>query len=219
MKKYPFLITISVLFIITQLSCSKEMSQENNGSQPPPGTCDYAPYTVGSTFSYININNTNDTTHFTFTVSGDTTINGIVYKKMGNDSVFTCSNCASGEYTQIASILTFQGYEANDLQLTYLKDNVVAGTSWKDTITVNNGSVSSTGILEFTITATGMTKSVNGEDYTDVIAVRTDAYALVSDNTIPVGTLFTSYYGKGIGLIEMDKEEDTTRLVSYDLQP
>lgn len=218
MKKYYFLIAIlsslSLLF-----SCSKEMSNEGEGPESPTGTCDYAPYTTGSSFSYINVNRAKDTISYTLTVSEDTTINGNVYKKIGNDSVFTCSGCESGVYTQVASILTFQGYQADNLELTYLKDNVPAGTTWQDTITVTNDGVTSTGILEFTVLQKDFTKTVNGQDFAEVIAIKMDAFAIVFNNPIPVGTISTSYYGKGVGLIEADQLQDTTRITAYAIQP
>lgn len=199
-------------------SCSKEESQEGGSITTPATNCAYAPYTAGSTFSYINISNS-DTSDYTLTVVGDTTINGATYKKVGNDSVFLCSGCDNGVYTQVANLLTFQGYHANDLKLTYLKDNVPAGGSWQDTITVNNGTISTTGILEFTVTEKDISKTVNGKEYENVIAVRMDAYAIILNNPVPVGTISTSYYSKGVGLIEADQEQDTTKIVSYVLNP
>lgn len=218
MKK-GFFCTAILSIAVLLFSCSKEMSNEGDGNSPPLGNCEYAPYTNGSVFSFININSSKDTIKYNFTVSGDTTINGNVYKIVGNDSVFTCSNCKTGIYTQVASILTFQGYKADDLKLTYLKDNVPAGTTWRDTITVNNGGTNTSGILEFTLLQKGITKVVNGKNYASVIAVRMDAYAIVLGNAIPVGTISTSYYGRGVGLIEADQQRDTTLLVSYTLKP
>jgi hypothetical protein len=217
MKNFYLYIGAFILAIII-FSCSKEKSQEGDSITTPAAGCDYAPYTTGSSFSYINISN-NDTSDYTLTVTGDTTINGTTYKKVGNDSVFICSACEDGVYTQVANLLTFQGYKANDLKLTYLKDNVPAGANWRDTITVSNGSVSTTGVLEFTITEKDVKKTVNGKEYENVIAVRMDAFAIVLNNPVPVGTISTSYYGKGIGLIEADQEQDTTKIVSYTINP
>ncbi|HVI45920.1 MAG TPA: hypothetical protein VM802_13680 [Chitinophaga sp.] len=197
-------------------SCSKEMSKEGDAPQGTP--CEYAPYTNGSSFSFLNISQAGDTQRYTLTVSGDTTINGVTYKKVGDDNVFTCSSCKDGIYTQIAS-LTFQTYKADDLQLTYLKDNVAPGASWSDTITVKDGANTTTGILQHTVTGKGITKRVLNKDFLDVIVVRTDAFALLSGNTVPAGNVSTSYYAKGIGLVEADQPQDTIKLVDYILKP
>lgn len=197
------------------MACSKEISHDGTGFP----TCEYAPYTTGSSFSYIDVNLTQDTIAYTLTVSGDTTINGSTYKIVKDDSVFFCSNCKDGNYTQIASILTFQGYKADSLQLTYLKENAPLGSSWSDTVTVSNGTLTTKAVLQHSITQKGITKTVNGKDYLDVIAVKLDASAIVLDNPVPIGTISTSYYAKGIGLIEADQADDTIKLVSYILKP
>lgn len=197
------------------IACSKEMSHDGTGFP----ACDYAPYTNNSSFSYIDVNKTQDTISYTLKVSGDTTINGTTYKIVGDDSVFFCSNCKDGNYTQIASILTFQGYKADSLQLTYLKETAPTGSSWSDTVTVSNGQLTTKAILQHTITQKGVTKTVNGKNYLDVIAVKLDASAIVLNNPVAIGTISTSYYAKGIGLIEADQEDDTIKLVSYTLKP
>ncbi|RFS23344.1 hypothetical protein DVR12_10020 [Chitinophaga silvatica] len=212
---YLFVLACVIASFIS--SCSKEKSQEGE-SVISPTPCAYAPYTPGSTFNYENISNT-DTINYTLKVGGDTTINGKTYKTVGNDSVFICSGCKDGIYTQVANLLTFQGYQADDLELTYLKDNVSAGASWQDTITVSNGSISTTGVLEYTVTEKDVSKTVNGQEFEHVIAVRMDAFAVILNNPVPVGTISTSYYSKGVGLIEADQEQDTTRIVSYTIAP
>ncbi|SKA16778.1 hypothetical protein SAMN04488128_1021273 [Chitinophaga eiseniae] len=197
------------------IACSKEMSHDGTGFP----TCDYAPYTTGSSFSYIDVNLTQDTLAYTLTVSGDTTVNGNTYKMVGDDSVFFCSSCKDGIYTQIASIFTFQGYKADSLQLTYLKETAAMGSSWSDTVTISNGTLTTKAVLQHTIVQKGVTKTVNGKNYPDVIAVKLDASAIVLNNPVTIGTISTSYYAKGIGLIEADQADDTIKLVSYILKP
>ena len=58
-----------------------------------------------------------------------------------------------------------------------------------------------------------------GEAHAEVIAIKMDAFAIVFNNPIPVGTISTSYYGKGVGLIEADQLQDTTRITAYAIQP
>ncbi|WP_147243433.1 hypothetical protein [Chitinophaga flava] len=214
MKNLHSLLMILAGFTLL-IACSKEMSKEGTGFP----TCDYAPYTTGSSFSYIDVGQKQDTTSYTLTVSGDTTIGGTTYKKVRDDSVFFCSNCKDGIYTQIASLLTFQGYKADNVPLTYLKETVPQGSSWQDTVNVSNGTVTTKAILQHTIVQKGFTKTVNGKDYPDVIAVKLDASTILLDNAVPVGTVSTSYYAKGIGLIEADQTQDTIKLVSYIIKP
>ncbi|WP_143308570.1 hypothetical protein [Chitinophaga vietnamensis] len=211
MKSLYYLGTI-LLSCLLLFSCSKEMSREGTG---PVSTCDYAPYTQGSTFTYLNFNQAKDSATYTLTVDGDTTINGNVYKKLRDDSVFMCSGCKDGTYSQVASIMSFQGFKASDLRLNYLKDFLPAGSVWKDTITASNGTIATTGVLQYTILGKGAGKTVNGKAYTDVITVQMEAAAIVGGNPVPVGILSTSYYAKGVGLIEADQAQDTTILLSY----
>ena len=51
-----------------------------------------------------------------------------------------------------------------------------------------------------------------------MIVVRLSASVKVLGTTISLGTLATNYYAKDIGLIQVDREEDTTRLRSYNIQ-
>ncbi|NIG52354.1 hypothetical protein [Chitinophaga sp. Cy-1792] len=191
------------------------MSTENDG---PSSKCEYAPYTQGSAFTYLNINQSQDSTTYTLTVNGDTTINGNNYRKLGDDSVFMCSGCTDGTYTQVASLLSFDGYTASDLRITYLKDFLPLGSTWSDTINVTNNGISTTAYLQYTITEKGTSRVVNGIAFTDVIAVQMDASASVLSSTMPIGTLSTSYYARGVGLIEADQAQDTTRLIKYNIK-
>ncbi len=213
MIKGRLLVAISLCAFLL-FSCSKEMSTETDS---PNNSCSYAPYSQGSSFTYLSVNQSKDSTTYTLTVNGDTTINGNVYRKIGDDKVFMCSGCTNGVYTQIASILSFDGYKAADLRLTYLNDFLPVGSSWTDTISVKNDSTTSTAVLQYTIMEKGGNRMVNGKGYTDVITVQTDASATVMNTLLPLGTISTNYYAKGIGLIESDQSQDTTTLVGYTL--
>ncbi|MBV8254612.1 MAG: hypothetical protein JO154_18570 [Chitinophaga sp.] len=214
MRKGRLLGTIGLCAFLL-ISCSKEMSTENDS---PSSSCSYAPYTQGSSFTYLNVNQSNDSTSYTLTVNGDTTINGNVYRKIGDDKVFMCSGCANGIYTQIASILSFEGYTASDLRLTYLNDFLPVGSSWTDTIAATNNGATSTAVLQYTIMGKGGNRMVNGKGYTDVITIQTDASATVMNTILPLGTISTSYYAKGVGLIETDQAQDTTKLVGFTIK-
>lgn len=202
-------------------ACKKEKSRE--GEPPPatpPSTCGYAPYTNGSTYNYESVRGTSpDTTFFTVTVTGDSLINGQTYKKLASDTATTYDRCENGNYYQMVKGLSYQGFTADSVMSVYLKDNVAAGSSWSDTVTVREGPINQDVYLNYTITQKGINKRVFDLDYTEVIAVRLSASVKVLGQTISLGTLATNYYAKDIGLIQVDQEEDTTRLRSYNIEP
>jgi hypothetical protein len=200
-------------------ACKKEKSREGEPPGTPPSTCGYAPYTNGSTYNYETVRGTStDTTYFTVTVTGDSTINGLTYKKLASDTATTYDRCDNGVYTQMVKGLSYMGYTADSVTSVYLKDNVPAGSSWSDTVTVREGGVNLNVYLTYTIIQKGINKRVFDLDYTEVIAVRLSASAKVLGQTIPLGTMATNYYAKDIGLIQVDQAEDTTRLKSYNIQ-
>lgn len=210
-------LSISLVAALLISACKKEKSKEGN-TPPVKGTCDYAPYTAGSTFTYENINNKKDTMRYTLTVGGDTTVNGVKYVRLGNDSTHTFIRCNEGDYVQIADALRFQDYIASDLKTTYLKDYPAIGNSWNDTVEVSDGTRTVAAIIKYTISQKGISKTVLGRNFADVITVRVDGFALVLGNPVSVGTIGTVYYAKGTGMIETDADGDTTRLKSFSIK-
>lgn len=133
----------------------------------------------------------------------DTTISGRAYRILrrssgGSDYYYN----SGGDYYR------FQQAAGGGLDLSieelYLKDNAAVGTSWSQTISVP---VTGVGNLPVTFTNSiiekGGSKTVNGTNYTDVIAVKTD----ISVTGLPPGSLTTdikSYYARRVGLIQGD---------------
>jgi hypothetical protein len=85
----------------------------------------------------------------------------------------------------------------------YLKDNVAAGVSWSQTVTVVVGGVPLPVTITNSINAKSITKTVNGVTYTDVIDVKTD----ITSSALPAGSITSdihSYYARKVGLIQGD---------------
>ncbi len=202
-------------------ACKKEKSREGEPPTTPPSTsnCGYAPYTNGSVYNFENVNaNTSDTTFFTVTITGDSVINGETYKKLSTDTATTYDRCDNGNYRQLVKGISYQGFTADSVMTTYLKDNVPAGSTWSDTVEVKDGGIAQDVYLNYTITQKGINKRVYDLDYTEVIVVRLSASTKILGQTINLGTLATNYYAKDIGLVQIDQAEDTTRLRSYNIQ-
>src|SRR5690606_38199470 len=116
-------------------ACKKEKSREGDPPLPPASTCGYAPYTDGSVYNYENVNaQTLDTTRFTVTVTGDSLISGIAYKKLTSDTATTYNRCDDGSYYQMVKGISYEDYTADSVMSIYLKDNVALGSSWTDTV-------------------------------------------------------------------------------------
>lgn len=200
-------------------ACKKEKSREGDPPGTIPSTCGYAPYTSGSTYNFETYTvSTADTTFFTMNVTGDSTINGQSYKKLASDTATTYDRCDNGTYHQMVKGLSYMGFTVDSVMSIYLKDFVAAGSSWSDTVTVKEDGINQDVYLTYTVTQKGINKRVFDLDFTEVIAVRLSASVKVLGTTISLGTLATNYYAKDIGLIQVDRAEDTTRLRSYNIQ-
>lgn len=146
----------------------------------------------------------------------DTTISGRVYRilKHGNgaqDYYFNSGN----DYYRFQKANGGAGLDLTIEEL-YLKDNAAVGTNWSQTIPVD---VPGVGSLPVTITNSiiekGISKTVMGVNYTDVITVKTD----ISVTGLPAGTIVAdikSYYARRVGQIQGDYKV-TIALASVDI--
>lgn len=219
-QKYFWLLAVSGGLLLW--ACKKEVSRESAAPPPVASTCSYAPYTAGSTYDFVNTNSSNplDSNFFTVTVTGDSTINGLTFRKLTSDTATTYDRCdGKGNYYQMVKGISFEGYSADSVVTLYLKDNVNAGASWNDTATVKKGTDEQKVMLTYTVTQKGVQKTVAGLDFTNVITVTLSASVKFLGTTIPLGVIATNYYAEGIGLIEIDQQDDTTRLLKYNIKP
>ncbi|WP_298707424.1 hypothetical protein [Chitinophaga sp.] len=209
--KVRLLLAVAALAFV---SCKKEKSQED----PFKGqTCDYAPYSDGATFSYNMVDGTSDTLRFSLKATGDSTLNGEVWRVLedmddGTKGLFRCGN---GMYEQFADFSGIPGAPADPVRSVYLRENVNLGGSWTEMMLIDipmAGSVNAT--ITHTIMQKGTAKEVAGQRFESVIGVRTEVSV---PPLVPAQTVLTSFYAKGVGLIEADTETDTTYIVSYNI--
>lgn len=180
--------------------------------------CIYLPVCVGSKYQYSdtvftpNYGNTGFTSQTSlrkadYISSADTIINGRFFKKIGVDNGmginYSYTNCFNGETTVTSYNIqsTTSGNTLTAFNAIELKANTGEGTSWKDTSIVNAVNyVYST----HTIVKKGISRTVLGVTYNNVILVRVDESALFVDP--PLGLVSEGYVehyiAKGIGLIE-----------------
>ncbi len=199
MKNIFFVLTLIPVFFA---SCKKDKT-------PAPVTPadTYMSATPDNTWTYEVTNNvTPSTSSYTRTsTSRDSSINSKAYH------VFTRSDGGPNEYYSLTGndYYTFQNlptdFGGSAVETIYLKSNAAINTSWTQTYTVSSSGVPLTVNLINTIAETGVSKTVNGIAYTDVIHVTTAITASVFGMPIPASGLTSdiqSYYAKKTGLIQ-----------------
>ena len=198
MKKTFFtFLAISVAII----SCKKETTT------PVVVPDKYQTLTANSTWNYERTNKlTTVSKNYTLTSTNrDSTVNGRAYH------VFTNSSGSANEYYYISGndYYTFQNLPAtlisNPIEDIYLKDNATLNTSWTQSYAITSSGVPLTITIVNTISGKALSKTVNGNVYTDVIHVTSALSASVLGIPLPAGALISdvqSYYAKKYGMIQ-----------------
>lgn len=182
-------------------SCEKN----DDDNTPPAETTTYINTNAGSSWTYHETNSSGITpvnTDYTLVSSpNDTSINGKTYHvfnySYGGSQYLTVSG---HEYFQFDSI---PGGLNQVFDRLYLKDNVAAGTSWKQdlSVTIPGVPLPVPVTITNTISEKGISRDVNGTSYSNVIHVNTT----ITSSLIPAGSLTSaidSYYAEKYGLIE-----------------
>jgi hypothetical protein len=130
---------------------------------------------------------------------------------MGDKSLF---RCGGGEYETMADFSEVTGAPTDKFHTVYLRDNLPPGGSWNETIAVD---IPVLGKVNVTVTHTIIQKgspktTKQGQTFEDVIGVRTEASV---PPVYPAREIFTNFYAKGVGLIQLESQTDTTYITSY----
>jgi hypothetical protein len=205
-------------------SCQKDYSAEYGTLQQATTTANalgvndckaspYFPVCTGSEYNYTDTRGALSVgtalgapTNYTLTYLGDTTIETKTYQKIkGTGNLVTYFNSNNGALTQI---ILNQDRQTNTAvpfyKFTIVKSNEPVGATWRDVLTLPNDPNE---IHDYTVIAKGLTKTVFGINYNDVIQIRED---ITSANYGTSPYIYKNqYFAKGVGLIEC--------ITSYDL--
>jgi hypothetical protein len=199
MKKM-FLVPVSVAFLAF-VGCKKS---ENNTTVVPV----YLNNNAGNTWTYElaeTESGSTTTNNYTLTAtSRDTNINGNAYRVFTNSAAgneYYLKN--NNDYSEFLNITLL-----NDLQFEnlYLRADAAAGNSWSQTIPPITTSGITANLAKFdTLLEKGLTKTVKGKTYTDVIHVASAIrMTSISVPIVPLNSLQSSvhnYYAPGVGRI------------------
>ena len=204
MKLSSWFLPISIIFVLT--ACVRD-TVDSNVVNPLPN---YAPFSIGSTFSFSS-----SIGSYTNSVLGDTVIFGKIYKKVQNtkDENRTYFIYQTGEYKVSGISPMYAGGLTTPLSnFMYLKDNVAVNTAWSVSIPVNSGALKYTARFDFKIMSKDTSRTINGKTYTGVTQVEQKIFNVFAAQELEAGkNMF--WFSKGIGLIETDALN--TKLANY----
>jgi hypothetical protein len=192
------LVFLALLFIFS--SCKKDNAPKDN-----PSNETYVNTNAGSTWTYrqTDMADNNSTSDYTITsTANDTTIDSRKYH------VYTYSYGGSKylgmeghDYYQYDSIPITGGV---NIQRLYLKDNAAKDDTWKQDFNLQIQELQGATIqltVQNKVVEKGITKTINGKDYSNVYHVSTSLSSSAIPSTALASTI-DSYYAPGYGLIE-----------------
>ncbi|RDV14521.1 hypothetical protein DXT99_14060 [Pontibacter diazotrophicus] len=172
------------------VSCGKETDPE------PVSTAeqDYLPTTKGSTWEYGGIS------PYTLTATGETkVINGKTFHVMetteGTEKRKSYLLKEKGVYTGIG-----MHPELGDVEIAILKEETPIGKPWEQTNTINGVETKMT----LSIVAKGVSKTVEGKTYQNVINVKMETSYIFMGIEIDSDVTTNYYFAKGVGIILSD---------------
>jgi hypothetical protein len=184
----------------------------------PAGTGEYAPYTNGSTFVFQReVGAPAVIDSFTLTVTGDTSIGGLTYKRMISSnttampSYFT--NYNNGIVTEIFLNFSIPPVSIPTLTQTILKDTANVNTSWNEVLNLTVMGFSFPVTFTYTIMQKDVVKNVLGVDYANTTDVKQNVGIPATIATlagIPANTVLQNFYAKGVGRVERDAVSTNT---------
>jgi len=213
MKRFiiPFL-TLGIV-VAAMISCDKETSEEN-GLLPGQSintsnckACAYMPWCDQSVYTYSDTLGSNSSSSVqVLSLAGDTTIAGTTYTISNLSGANTIYHSCSGGVT--TTITPSPGGNLTDIPL---KESENVGGTWVTSQTVAGVQSDYT----YTIVERGITRTVAGSDYPDVIHVKRETTTILGGTPVPVLTE-EIYYARGVGLIEnISKDANTGTQVSH----
>jgi hypothetical protein len=230
---YMKIVAIFLLLIIA-FSCKKK----ETGPAPfqwPAGTGEYAPYTIGSTFTYETATTAPAAIDsFTYTVTKDTTIDGLPYKKIESNkpalaSTFYC-NFTAGVRTEINYNTNFSGINVPSVKLETTKEPIPVNGTWTNTLNVtipaNPPTIPFALPITVTFTYTNMqkdfSKNILGKDYSGTIYTKQVASLPASivpllPPNIPASIQVDNYFSKGVGLSQRDGPNMVTKIKRFNV--
>jgi hypothetical protein len=192
------LLVILALVTLFYTSCKKDRA-----NAAPSSADSYFPVTAGSTWRYYDLVQDGSTDTITIKMLGSTsTINNKTYYNVSSTST---NNGAGTEYFYAANhmyaIRALNAYAGTVIELKLFNDTASVGNNLVSTPT-DNGLVDVIPARTInTVIAKDLTKTINGQTFTNVIHTQVD-FQYDYSGVYQTGFLYDFYLAKGIGMIE-----------------
>jgi hypothetical protein len=218
----------SFLAIVIFSSCKKCLV-EPVAFEWPSGTSDYAPYTIGSTFTYELTGAGPATDSFTLTVTKDSLINGLKFYKLESNKPALSPdyfvNYNNGDITEITYNLNYLGLgiiSVPKVTETTLKSNNAINDTWIENLIVNYpvagvpGGVDLSVIFTHTMLQKNYAKTVLNKNFTNTIAIKEVISTIIPSwfawpPEVPTTSQFDNFYAQGAGLVQRDISNGTSQ--------
>lgn len=193
--------------LIGALACSCFFAACKKSDKKSTAPDQFMTVSPGSTWNYAFKDNANAAANYNYTVTSsnsDTSVNGRTYHKYNVSTGGTeYYNISGHDYYTYAALPAQIG--GNFIENHYLSDNVIAGTIWIQSYNITYMSVPITIQTTNTVAGVGLSRTVEGHTYSNVIQVNT----VITPPAIP-GLSFSgsiiNYYAPKVGSIENHTE-------------
>jgi hypothetical protein len=221
--KTKFITALAALALLT--SCQKDFSEEygvlqttttsTNANALGVNNCKASPYfpvCTGSEYRYTDTRGAiapgtqlGTANNYTLHYTGDTTIENKIYQKIkgiGTQTIYYNSTNAV-----LSQIVLNENAQTNGsipyFKFTIVKSNEPVGAIWRDELQLPNNTRE---INDYAIIAKGVSRTVSGITYNDVIQIRKDISCAIYG--IAPYVHIDQYMAKGVGLIESITYDD-----------
>jgi hypothetical protein len=223
MKQIFFYSFLAILFFSSCKKCPVEPAV----FEWPEGTSNYAPYTIGSTFTYELNSASSGTSNFTLTVTKDSVIDGLKFYKLESNKPALAPhyfvNYNNGDLTEITYNLNYLGLgiiSVPKVTETTLKLNNAINDTWIENLIVNFAGVDLSVIFTHTLLQKNFTKTVLSKNFTNTIAVKQVISTIIPPGfpwppAVPTTSQFDNFYAEGAGLVQRDVSDGSSQKLIY----